>query len=43
MEDFMTQIWVQLRTYETVLNDDVEEFNRKSNSIRDDVSNYIQP
>ncbi|CAF3303861.1 unnamed protein product [Rotaria socialis] len=42
MQDFMTEIRRQLRNYETILNDDVKEFDIKLNAIRDNLSNYIQ-
>ncbi|CAF4087345.1 unnamed protein product, partial [Rotaria magnacalcarata] len=42
MQDFMTEIRRQLKNYETILNDDVEEFDIKLNATRDNLSNYIQ-
>ncbi|CAF3629022.1 unnamed protein product [Rotaria sordida] len=38
----MTTIRAELRKLETILNDDIEEFNRKLNSTREDICNYIQ-
>lgn len=42
MVDFMTSIREKLRKYETTLNNDIDEFDKKLNTSRDDLFNYIE-
>ncbi|CAF1247521.1 unnamed protein product [Rotaria sp. Silwood1] len=42
MEDFITTARTELRKLDIILNNDIEEFNTKLNSTREDVHNHIQ-